>query len=184
MKRAFLIKLILWILGVIGAFLITKILDWTIPRLEIWKSIKGLFLKMTFPDYVLLIFIIALFIWTIFLNIRIKKAPEKVRKEYRAEMEKEKSEMKTEEEEVDLYPEMTFILTSLADQPDRILEQRYLWDKFKKEFPKHGQAEFQIFLNESENYNLIEETECGELGEICWRITRKGLDHLKDMYVV
>jgi len=74
--------------------------------------------------------------------------------------------------------EVLFILEILAGIPNKTenvinIEDLYV-QKFKKEMP-----DLQIILNELEHLDFIEETECGEFGEIGYFISSKGLQFLK-----
>ena len=51
---------------------------------------------------------------------------------------------------------------------------KILIQKYKKEM-----SDLQIILDELEHLDFIEETECGEFGEICYFISSKGLQSLK-----
>jgi hypothetical protein len=74
--------------------------------------------------------------------------------------------------------EVLFILEILANIPnktEKLGNLRVLYrQKFKKEM-----SDLQIILNELEHLGFIEETECGEFGEICYSILSKGLQFLK-----
>jgi len=74
--------------------------------------------------------------------------------------------------------EVFFILETLANIPNKTEKLGNLkvlyWNNFKKEM-----SDLQIILDELEHLSFIEETECGEFGEICYFISSKGLQFLK-----
>ena len=155
-----------------GIMILGIILDHSIPQFNLWKLLanigKGIY-HFKIPDFILAILIIAIILSLILINKKFQGLSPKKFKEMKAEKVKK------------LEPniEIIFILDVLANQSDRTLEQRYLWDKYLLKFKEKKQSDFQIILNELENHYLIEETECGELGEICWFITTIGLTYLK-----
>jgi len=186
-KRGFLKKPLWWILGIIGAFLITKILEWAIPKLEIFKTIKEFLLIMTIPDYFLLILIIAFFIWMVFQKRKIKN---EARKEIKKELKKlEKKEKDVVTDEVDKYKEffkyseLLFILDLLAQQRHSTLEKSHLLDYFNEKFPDQAELGFHIVLNDAEKLDFITTSEYGGYEESCWIITSKGLDCLKQYLI-
>ena len=74
--------------------------------------------------------------------------------------------------------EVFFILETLANIPNKTEKLGNLkvlyWNNFKKEM-----SDLQIILDELEHLSFIEETECGEFGEICYSILSRGLQFLK-----
>lgn len=67
------------------------------------------------------------------------------------------------------------ILANISNKTEKLsnIEALYI-QKFIKEM-----SDLQIILNELEHLGFIEETECGEFGEICYFISSKGLQFLK-----
>ena len=74
--------------------------------------------------------------------------------------------------------EVVYILETLANIPNKTEKLGNLkvlyWNTFKKEM-----SDLQIMLDELEHLGFIEETECGEFGEICYFILSRGLQFLK-----
>lgn len=122
-------------------------------------------------------------------NQGLKTEIEKIRRENKANIEKAKRELlqmskeseneTKKEEKLKPHDEIIFILDVLASQPTRVLEQRNLMDKYQLRFKPRMQADFQIILNDLEINGLIEEVECGHLGEIGWLILPSGIEYLK-----
>ena len=74
--------------------------------------------------------------------------------------------------------EVLFILETLANIPNKTEKLSNIKALYTQKFNKE-MSDLQIILDEIENLQFIEETECGEFGEICYSILSKGLRFLK-----
>ena len=74
--------------------------------------------------------------------------------------------------------EVLFILETIANIPNKTEKLSNIKALYTQKFNKE-MSDLQIILDEIENLQFIEETECGEFGEICYSILSKGLRFLK-----
>ncbi|MFC2169659.1 hypothetical protein ACFLRM_03705 [Acidobacteriota bacterium] len=74
--------------------------------------------------------------------------------------------------------EALFILETLANIPNRTEKLSIIMALYTQKFGKKT-SDLQILLDELDDLQFIEVTECGEFGEICYLILRKGLRFLK-----
>jgi len=161
------------------------------------------------PDILLLILILILFSWIFHVNKKVRGFSDKNIKEilnknddlirinddlrktcnkilgYQEKIIDENEKLKSkiiEIESVETDSEVYLILETLANMPNKSLEQDLLWhNHYKKQFKERKQSDFQIILNDLKERNLIHEFESGEWGEICFEITSEGLKYLKEL---
>lgn len=122
-------------------------------------------------------------------NEKLKTEIGKIGRENKAEIERAKKELLqifkerenkiNKKEKLEPHEEIIFILNLLASQPNRVLKQRNLWDKYHLKYKGRKEADFQIILNDLDNENLIHETTYGDFGEIAWIITHMGIEYFK-----
>lgn len=110
---------------------------------------------------------------------KISETKREMRRDLEERLEKIKTEPQQKKEVLKPNREIIFILNLLATQYDRTLKQATLWSMYKSTFKEKEESDFQIVLNELDTADLIFETECGDFGEICYKITTIGLKYLK-----
>lgn len=159
-------KISRWALGVLGTLFLTKIVEWFIPKLEIWKSIIEFFSIMTAPDIVLLILILMnlIFLFLIYNRIKRKELPnavEKIQEKLKEIQNKKKSAAdfhhgSIEPEKIDLKDEHFIILDALADSKNGCEEKNMLfYNHFRKRHGKARRADFNLIISELKRGRLI-----------------------------
>lgn len=159
-----------WALGVLGALFLTKIVEWFIPKLEIWKSLIEFFSTMTAHDIVLLILILMnlIFLFLIYNRIKRKELPNSVEK-IQEKLKEIQHKMKNvtdfrhgsiEPEKIDLREEHFTILDALADsQHGCEAKDNLFYNHFRKRYGKARRADFNLIISELKRGKLIRRKE-------------------------
>ncbi len=159
-----------WILAAIVGFFVTKILEWLIPKLEIWKSLIEFFSTMTAPDIVLLILILMNLIFLFLIYNRVKRKEllntiEKIQEKLKEIQHKMKNVTdfrhgSIEPEKIDLKEEHFTILDALADSKNGCEEKDILfYNHFGKRYRKARRADFNLIISELKRGKLIRRKE-------------------------
>ena len=116
------------------------------------------------------------------INDELRETCNKILK-YQEEILKENKEFQSKVEKIESAepdPEVFLILETLANMPDRSLEQAMLWNNhYLRRFKEKEQSDFQIIINELKDRGYISEFESGKWGEPSFEITSEGLKYLK-----
>lgn len=138
MRIKFSSKKLLWRVIVPSLIVIFGIiLDRSIPQINFISPFLNLLVKIyhiKIPDFFLSILILAIIIWLIFISKRIK------------------GQLKDKIMELD--EEHDFILSKLANEEDKTLQQEFLWHLYSEKFENKERSDFNIIINELCKHNL------------------------------
>ncbi len=98
------------------------------------------------------------------------------REEPRAE--KVEKAAKKEEKLLEFDEEHIFVLSSIADEPERSYQKEGLFNLFKMVFPKKDRPDFEAILNDFQKINFIKVSSTSDY--MTWlEMTEEGLEYLK-----
>ena len=116
------------------------------------------------------------------INDELRETCNKILK-YQEEILKENKELKSKVEKIESAEpdsEVFLILETLANMPDKFLDQAMLWNNhYRRRFKEKEQSDFQIIINELKDKGYISEFESRKWGENGFEITSEGLKYLK-----
>lgn len=154
-------------------------------------------INLKIPDFVFLILISAFLIWFYFILKRLKEKieadieeieseirrineelePKKITEAARPEREIDE-DLPKKDEIIELSDEHIFVLSAIADEPEKMYQQEKLFQLYNREFSDKDRSEFDLITKELETHNLIKSDSTSDY-KVWLEISDKGLEYLE-----
>ena len=138
--------------------------------INLWKSDIGFLI-----DTVLLILILALFVWLIFINIKLKKIAQADEEKSKAILEEEPKK----EEKLELTKEHFYVLSMIAESKEN-KTLGVVYEYYQREFPNALMVDLKSIINRLVYYQLIRRA--GSFGgDFLYEATGEGVEFVREM---